>query len=97
MDKMSVPGFSADASLYANTATYRPAGAGYSGGRQQVVPQFWRELGNAIKEVGNALLGGVKCTAATAILGAACGAIAETGDVAACTDATQEWVENCFD
>lgn len=95
MDRINLPGFSADASLYANTGTYRHPGAGYSSGQQQVVPQFWRGLWNAIVRVGEDLSAIGECAAATAIMGAQCGAILETGDVAACTDAAQEVKAAC--
>ena len=97
MSTMNMPGFTADASLYSNTSSYRTAGGDYSGGHQQVDPQFWSELGDALKAVGHALWGGVRCTAATTKLGVTCAAVPETGDVGACTDAASEWAESCFD
>lgn len=102
MGRMNVPGFSADASLYANTRTYGSARVGYSVGNQQMVPQFWKEIGDflwgAAKATGEAVWEGVLCTAATANVAVSCTAgLAETGDVAACTDAISEWPEFCID
>jgi hypothetical protein len=98
MDKMNVPGFTADASLYANAGTYR---AGYSGGHQQVVPQNWlgdlgRAMWNDIKGAGNLFWGGVRCTVATTAVGVHCVAGAETGDGSECANAISDWTDNCI-
>jgi len=97
MNRMNVPGFSADASLYVNTRTYRLSEAAYSCGNQEVVPQFWREIGNFFSGVGDLIWSTAKCSLATAKVGVHCTAgIWETGNVAACADAVSEWSESCI-
>jgi hypothetical protein len=104
MDRMNVPGFSAGASLYANTGAYRSLGAGYDGGHQQVVPQqnwlgdLGRQIWSDLKGMSKVLWETAECAYATQDMIEHCGPAGQavTGP-AGCADAYSEWRTACFD
>jgi hypothetical protein len=69
MNGMSIPGFTADASLYRTSASYSSTPNAYTNGEQQVAPQFWKEVWGGIKRAASAVLS-VGCSAACGVAGA---------------------------
>jgi len=102
MNVINMPGFTANASLgTTNTQYRRPSVWTTSDPAHAIVPQNWlgdlfRQMGSDLEGVGELLWGGIKCSAATANLAAKCFEGAEIGDGSECSNAGNDWVENCW-